>query len=314
MFKRFRYRRVDEETRMRYKETFLYKKDLILPVFIVNGTNTKREITSLPDVFHYSLDRLVPDLKELILKGLKSILVFGVTERKGIEQAFSNDGIIQKSIPVIKRHFPELEVITDVCLCSYTEDGHCHVGDNDATCEILAKIALSHATAGADIVAPSDMMDGRVHYIKSELLRHGLLKTGIMSYAAKFASSFYGPFREAANCTPKSGNRKTYQMDYSNSSEAIEEVMADIEEGADEIMIKPALAYLDIIQRVRKTIDKPIVAYNVSGEYNMIIQAIRSGYANEDIIHETVLAMKRAGADRIVSYFTPCLLEELSHG
>ncbi|MCK5157048.1 MAG: porphobilinogen synthase, partial [Spirochaetales bacterium] len=215
---------------MRYKETFLYKKDLILPVFIVNGTNTKREITSLPDVFHYSLDRLVPDLEELILKGLKSILVFGVTERKGIEQAFSKDGIIQKSIPVIKRHFPELEVITDVCLCSYTEDGHCHVGDNDATCEILAKIALSHATAGADIVAPSDMMDGRVHYIKKGLLKYGLRKTGIMSYAAKFASSFYGPFREAANCTPKSGNRKTYQMDYSNSSEAIEEVMADIEE------------------------------------------------------------------------------------
>ena len=325
-FKRFRFKRIDKNTRAKYQETLLNKSDFIWPVFLVNGRNIKQEISSMPDVFHFSSDVLIRELKPLVKSGLKSVLLFGVPEKKGIEQAYSPDGIVQKAIPLIKKTFPELEIITDVCLCSFTENGHCHIGDNDATCEILAKIAVSHAVAGADVVAPSDMMDGRVYYIREALTNmkspSPTLKKGecrrpgecsdhpkIMSYAAKFASNYYGPFRDAADCAPKSGDRKSYQMDYANSEEAMEEIAADIDEGTNSIIIKPALAYLDIISKARMKFSCPIVAYNVSGEYKMLKMAIENGDAKEEIIYETILSMKRAGADRIISYFTPHFLK-----
>jgi len=316
-FKRFRHRRIDEDTRKKYQETFLHNSDFIWPVFLVDGKNIKQEISSMPDVYHFSSDVLIRVLKPLVKSGLKSVLLFGVPEKKGVEQAYSENGIVQKAIPEIKKEFPELEIITDVCLCSFTENGHCHIGDNDKTCEILAKIAVSHATAGADVVAPSDMMDGRVYYIKEALtkmkspsppLRKGDCHPHIMSYAAKFASNYYGPFRDAADCTPKSGDRKSYQMDFANSEEAMEEIAADIDEGANSIIIKPALAYLDIIAKARMKFSCPIIAYNVSGEYKMLKMAVKNGDAKEEIIYETLLSMKRAGADRIISYFTPEIL------
>jgi porphobilinogen synthase len=317
-FKRFRNRRINEETREKNQETFLENSDFIWPVFLVDGKNVKHEISSLPDVFHFSTDILISELQTLVKLGLKSVLLFGVPEKKGVEQAFSPTGIVQKAIPKIKKLFPNLEIITDVCLCSFTEDGHCHIGDNDKTCQILAKIAVSHAVAGADIVAPSDMMDGRVYFIKKALkkmkspyppLRKGDFPPQIMSYAAKFASNYYGPFRYAANCSPKSGDRKTYQMDFANSQEAIEEISADIEEGANSIIIKPALSYLDIIAKAKMRFSCPIIAYNVSGEYKMLKTAIKNGDAKEEIIYETLLSIKRAGADRIITYFTPYFLK-----
>ena len=316
-FKRFRDRRIDEKTREKYRETFLNKSDFIWPVFLVDGKNIKQEIKSMPDVFHFSSDIFIREVEQLVKSGLKSILLFGIPESKGIEQAFSENGIVQKAIPKIKKEFPELEIITDVCLCSFTENGHCHIGDNDKTCEILAKIAVSHAKAGTDIVAPSDMMDGRVYYIKEALtkmkspsppLRKGDCHPQIMSYAAKFASNYYGPFRDAADCAPKSGDRKSYQMDYANANEAMEEIAADIDEGADSVIIKPALAYLDIISKARAMFSCPIVAYNVSGEYKMLKTAVKNGDAKEEIIYESLLGIKRAGADRIISYFTPEIL------
>lgn len=310
MFKRFRYRRIDEATRKKYRETELTTKDFILPLFIVEGNNIKEEIPSMPEVYHYSVDRVISDLKELIAKGLKSVVLFGVPDIKSIDSA--KDGIVHVAIKAIKKELPKLEVITDVCLCSYTEDGHCHIGDNDKTCELLAEIALSHAKAGADIVSPSDMMDGRVFYIKEKLRENGF-STPIMSYSAKYASNFYGPFRDAAECSPKSGNRKTYQMDYSNSNEALEEVDADIEEGAEYIIVKPVLSYLDIVNRVKGVTDLPIIGYNVSGEYRMIYESVKRGWANEDLIFETLISIKRAGCDRIISYFTPYILEKLAN-
>ncbi len=312
MFKRFRNRRVDEATRQKHREIFLQVSDFIWPVFIVSGNNIKTELEAMPGVFHYSVDRLLMDLAEYIQQGLNSILVFGVPENKGIEQAYASDGLVQTSVRVIKKAFPKLEVITDVCLCSYTKNGHCHIGDNDKTCEVLAKIAVSHAQAGADIVAPSDMMDGRVYYIKKALQENKLGKVKILAYSAKYASRFYGPFREAADCTPADGDRRTYQMDFCNSREAMEEIAADLEEGADQIMIKPAMTYLDIVAKAKNNFKFPIVAYNVSGEYVMIKNSIDTALNPPDIIFEILISIKRAGADRIVSYFVPDLLEKLN--
>lgn len=309
MFKRFRYRRIDEPTREKYRETFLYKKDFILPLFIVEGENIKEEISSMKNVYHYSIDRVIKDLKTLIGKGLKSVLVFGIPQIKGVDQAI--DGVVQRAVYKIREAYSELEIITDVCLCSYTEDGHCQIGDNDKTCEILAEIALSHAKAGADIVAPSDMMDGRVAYISDKLKSNGY-STPVMSYAAKYASNFYGPFRDAADCAPQSGDRRSYQMDYCNSNEALEEVMEDITEGASQIIIKPVLTYLDIVKRVKDKIELPVIGYNVSGEYKMLNEAVERGWVNEDLINETLISIKRAGCDRIISYFTPYMLEKLN--
>ena len=311
MFQRFRHRRKDEKTRLRYQEIFLKASDFIWPLFLVEGRGIKKKIASMPGVFHYSIDRLMKDLDKLILQGLESVLLFGVPEEKGVARAYHEHGLVQRAAAEIKRHCKSLEIITDVCLCSFTEDGHCHVGDNDRTCELLARIAVSHAEAGADIVAPSDMMDGRVHYIRKALEEHKFPHVGIMSYAAKYASSFYGPFRDAADCAPREGDRKTYQINPANSREAMEEIAADIEEGARSIIIKPALSYLDIICRARSRFDIPVIAYNVSGEYVMIRQMVHGRKANASIIEEILLSIKRAGADRIISYFTPYLLEKL---
>lgn len=310
-FKRFRSHRVDEPTRKKYRETFLNIDDFIWPVFLVDGKNISREISSMPGVYHYSVDALLSRLNDYAGKGLKSILLFSVPEEKKIELAYSENGIIQKSVPIIKKEFPGLEIITDVCLCSYTEDGHCHIGDNDKTCEILADIALSHAMAGANIIAPSDMMDGRVHYIKEKLIENNFHSTLILSYAAKYASKFYGPFREAANCTPAIGDRRSYQMDYCNSAEAMEEIAADINEGADQIMIKPAMCYLDIIAKAKIKFNIPLAAYNVSGEYLMIKESISNSTNTADIILEVLTSIKRAGADRIVTYFIPDIIKGL---
>lgn len=311
MFKRFRQRRRDETTRLKYRETFLKPLDLIWPVFLVEGKNIKEEIHSMPDVYRYSSDKLISALEKLVNLGLKSILLFGVPKTKGIEQSYSSSGIVQKAIPLIKNKFSQLEIITDVCLCSFTKDGHCHIGDNDKTCELLAKIALSHAKAGADIIAPSDMMDGRVYYIKKTLAENGFSKVKILSYSAKYASNFYGPFRDAASCAPKTGDRKAYQMDFCNSKEAMEEIDADIKEGADEVMIKPAMAYLDIISKAKAKFKVPIVAYNVSGEYVMLKNAVKYSTFKPEIIEEALISIKRAGADRIVTYFVPYILEKL---
>ncbi|MDD5686570.1 MAG: porphobilinogen synthase [Elusimicrobia bacterium] len=311
MFKRFRHRRINEKTRIKYRETFLYPSDFIWPVFLVRGKNIIQEIPTMNEVFRYSTDKLVEVLKILVDEGLKSVLLFGVPEKKGVEQSYAQDGIVQSAIPIIKRAFPKLEIVTDVCLCSYTANGHCHIGDNDETCEILAKIALSHSKAGADIVAPSDMMDGRVYFIKKALKINNLSDVKIMSYSAKYASNFYGPFRSAADCAPKIGDRKSYQMDTANVNEAMDEIRADIEEGADQIIIKPALGYLDVISKASNLFAIPIVAYNVSGEYQMIKCAVASKCCNSDIIEETLVSMKRAGADRIISYFTPYILKRL---
>lgn len=311
MFKRFRRNRADEETRLRHRETFLKKSDFIWPVFLVAGRGVAREIPSMAGVFRYSADRLIDVLGPLAAAGLKSVLLFGVPSEKGIEQAYSSDGIVQSAIPLVKKNFPALEIITDVCLCSYTPDGHCHIGDNDETCGVLADIALSHARAGADTVAPSDMMDGRVYFIKKALTENGFSGVKIMSYAAKYASNFYGPFRSAADCAPASGDRKTYQMDPANVNEALEEIAADMDEGADSVIIKPALAYLDVIAKARARFDIGIAAYNVSGEYQMLRRSVDGKIVAADVIDEVLVSIKRAGADRIISYFTPEVLDRL---
>jgi len=263
-------------------------------------------------VYHYSIDTLIKKLEFYTKKGLKSVLLFSVPDIKDVRHAYSKDGIIQKSVPVIKKEFPDLEVITDVCICSYTEDGHCHIGDNDKTCDLLADIAVSHAVEGADIVAPSDMMDGRVYCIKQKFKKNNYKNTQILSYSAKYASRFYGPFREAANCSPQIGDRRSYQMDYCNSIEAMEEIAADINEGADQVMIKPAMCYLDIVNKAKNRFKVPIVVYNVSGEYLMIKSSIDKGINPPDIILEVLTSIKRAGADRIITYFVPNMLKVLN--
>jgi porphobilinogen synthase len=307
--KRFRDRRVDEETRSRFRETRLEAGDFIWPLFLVEGRGVKEPIEALPGVHRYSIDVLLPELERLSHMGLRSILLFGVPSHKGVEGAYDPEGVVQKAIPKIKERLGDLEVMTDVCLCSYTEDGHCHVGDNDETCELLARVAVSHARAGADVVAPSDMMDGRVRWIREALDREGLRKKRIVSYAAKYASAFYGPFRHAADCAPKSGDRRGYQMDPANGREALEEIGADLEEGADAVIIKPALAYLDVVANTRAKYDCPVMAYNVSGEYAMLLEAVRKGIVPPAAVVETLLSIKRAGAHRIISYFTPAFLE-----
>ncbi len=304
-FRRFRTTRVDEKTRTAFRETVLYADDFIWPVFCVDGRGRKEEISSMPEVYRLSADVLIDTLYPLVEKGLRSVMLFGVPNSKGIEQAWNDSGIVQQFIPQLKEQFPELGIITDVCICSYSNDGHCHIGDNDRTGEILAKIALSHARAGADIVAPSAMMDGQVYYIRKELESEGFDDVKIMSYAAKFASSYYSPFRNAADCTPQSGDRSGYQMDPANGNEAMEEIEEDIRQGADSVIVKPALAYLDIVNRASDMFSVPVIAYNVSGEYSLLLKGVRDGLINEQVILETLLSVKRAGAQRTISYFVP---------
>lgn len=294
-----------------FRETSLSANDFIYPLFIVEGENIKKEISSMPSQFQFSIDRVLIECGELVELGIMAVILFGIPHEKDEKgtQAYAEDGIIQKTIRAIKAAYSELVVITDVCLCEYTSHGHCGAienGDvlNDQTLELLAMEAVSHAQSGADMVAPSDMMDGRVGAIRKALDSHGFENIPIMAYAAKYASAFYGPFREAAESAPQFGDRKTYQMDPGNSDEALREIALDISEGADIVMVKPALSYLDLIRRTKDTFNIPIAAYNVSGEYSMVKAAANAGWIDgEKVMMEILTSIKRAGADVIITYF-----------
>ena len=312
--------RADENLRRLTRETAVSKDDLIYPMFVVHGHDTAVEISSMPGCYQYSVDRLVTAAKELAAIGIPGTILFGIPESKDAfgSEAYADDGIIQQAVRAIKAAVPELLVITDVCLCEYTDHGHCGViqdGEvlNDRTLDLLAKESLSHARAGADIIAPSDMMDGRVGVIRAALDENGYEGTPIMAYSAKYASAFYGPFREAAESTPQFGDRRSYQMDPSNAREALREVALDIQEGADIVMVKPALSYLDIIRRVKDRFEAPVAAYNVSGEYAMIKAAAQQGWIDEKrVALEALTSIKRAGADMILTYFAKSVVEWLA--
>ncbi len=303
--------RRNETFRALIRETTLSASQLIYPLFVMPGKNKREEIPSMPGVFRLSVDQLKKEAEECLLLGVQSVILFGLPEKKdGVGSgAHAKDGIIQRAIKELKNKAPEMMVSTDVCLCEYTDHGHCgcligNTVDNDATLEILAKTALSHAQAGADMVAPSDMMDGRVAEIRAALDENNFEMIPIMSYAVKYASAFYGPFRDAANCAPQFGDRRSYQMDPANSREALREATLDVEEGADILMVKPAVAYLDIISKLKDEFDLPIAAYHVSGEYAMIKAAAEKGWIDGDkVMAETLLSIKRAGADIILTYF-----------
>ncbi len=313
VFPEYRPRRLrkNESLRALIRETQLSPAQFVYPVFIAPGKNTREEISSMPGVFRLSVDQLAKEAGECLELGVNSMILFGLPETKDAmgSGAHAKDGIIQRGIRELKNKAPDLTVITDVCLCEYTDHGHCGclIGDtvdNDATLEILAKTALSHAQAGADMVAPSDMMDGRVAEIRAALDEHNYDMVPIMSYAVKYASAFYGPFRDAADCAPQFGDRRSYQMDPANAREALREATLDVDEGADILMVKPALAYLDIISRLKDEFDLPIAAYHVSGEYAMIKAAAEKGWIDGDkVMAETLLSIKRAGADIILTYF-----------
>ncbi|RQD73966.1 MAG: porphobilinogen synthase [Candidatus Syntrophonatronum acetioxidans] len=293
------------------KETTLSLEDLVYPLFVVHGKGVKKPVPSLPGVYQYSLDCLLEEIKEGVSLGIKAVLLFGIPAYKDSKgsSAYDCEEVIQKAVRIIKDSYPHLLLITDVCLCEYTDHGHCGLVEegqilNDSTLELLVEAALSHAREGVDMVAPSDMMDGRVKAIREGLDREGFEKVSIMSYAAKYSSAFYGPFREAAGSSPSFGDRKTYQMDPANSREALKEVKMDIEEGADIVMVKPALAYLDVINRVKAETLLPVAAYNVSGEYAMVKAAVEKGWLEEEgIVEEILTGIKRAGADLIITYF-----------
>jgi porphobilinogen synthase len=293
------------------RETTLNIDDLVYPIFVIDGENKKEEIASLSGQYHYSVDRVNEEIKELKQLGIKYIILFGVPDEKDClgSDAYSRNGVVQRAIRKIREEYKDIFIITDICMCQYTSHGHCgilteegHV-HNDQTLDYLGRIALSHVKAGADMVAPSDMMDGRIGFIRNTLDENGYESTPIMAYSAKYASSYYGPFREAAHSAPSFGDRKSYQMDPANSSEALVEGQLDFEEGADILMVKPALAYLDIIRKFKDNFNLPIAAYSVSGEYAMLKLAIEKGLVKEDIILETILSIKRAGADIIITYF-----------
>lgn len=311
-FPDYRPRRLRRNATLRrmVRETHLRVDDLIYPMFSAFGTNIKKEISSMPGIYQQSIEHIVAEAKEVHQLGIPAVILFGIPESKDAvgSDAYSETGIIQNTIRAIKAEVPGLMVITDVCLCEYTDHGHCGVikegdVDNDATLELLAKEALSHVQAGADIVAPSDMMDGRVAAIRMILDDNGFDHIPIMSYAVKYASSYYGPFREAAESTPGFGDRRSYQMDPANRLEALREAAQDVAEAADFLMVKPALAYLDMLRELKDNVDLPLVAYNVSGEYSMVKAAAAKGWIDGDgVMMETLLGMKRAGADLIISY------------
>lgn len=302
--------RKNETIRNMVAETFVNPASLVYPMFVVEGTNVKEEIASMPLQYRFSIDKILEELSECVSVGIKSILLFGIPNEKDDKASSAYDccGIVQRAVMAIKSKFPDLYVITDVCLCEYMSHGHCGIikdgyVDNDSTLELLARTALSHVRAGADMVAPSDMMDGRVEAIRKILDDNGFENIPIMAYSAKYSSAFYGPFRDAANSAPKFGNRKTYQMDVRNSKEALLEVKLDLKEGADIVMVKPGLAFLDVLRDVVKISDVPVAVYNVSGEYAMVKAAAKLGYIDENaIIRETLIAFKRAGASIIITY------------
>ena len=294
-----------------FRETALSASDFIYPLFIVEGENVKKEISSMPSQFQLSIDNVLLECEELQYLGVGSVILFGIPNEKDEvgSGAYAADGIIQKATRAIKSRFPEMVVVTDVCLCEYTSHGHCGVVEdgyvnNDKTLELLAREAVSHAESGADIIAPSDMMDGRIGAIRGALDAGGFENIPIMAYSAKYSSAFYGPFRDAAESAPQFGDRKTYQMDFGNSDEALREIALDIQEGADVVMVKPALSYLDVIRRTKDNFNVPIAAYNVSGEYSMIKAAAERGWIDgERIMMEVLTSIKRAGADVIITYF-----------
>ena len=309
--------RANENLRRLVRETALSVNDLIYPMFVVHGNDTATEISAMPGCYQYSVDRLVAAANELATLGIPGTILFGIPASKdplGTE-AYAEDGIIQQAVRAIKDTVPDLLVITDVCLCEYTNHGHCGVIEanevqNDPTLELLVKESLSHARAGADVIAPSDMMDGRVGAIRDALDENGYENIPILAYAAKYASAFYGPFREAAESAPQFGDRRSYQMDPANAEEALREVALDIQEGADILMVKPALAYLDVIHRVKTEFQVPVAAYNVSGEYAMIKAAAHNGWIDEErVALEALTSIKRAGADMILTYFAKSVVE-----
>ncbi|WP_195999788.1 porphobilinogen synthase [Clostridium sp. 1001271B_151109_B4] len=311
MFRRGRRLRTNSVIRNLVRENSLSVDDFIYPVFVVEGNNIKREISSLKGNYHWSVDKLDELVKELNEANVKSVILFGIPEHKDCvgSEAYNDNGIVQKAIRRLKELDSNLYIITDVCMCEYTDHGHCgilddHNVDNDKTLVYLGEISLSHAKAGADMVAPSDMMDGRIGYIREVLDKNGFESLPIMSYAAKYSSAFYGPFREAAGSAPSFGDRKGYQMDPANSREAMAEIEADLNEGADVIMVKPAMSYLDIVKEAREKIHAPICVYNVSGEYAMVKNAGEAGLINEKLVAlEMLLSMKRAGAKMIITYY-----------
>ena len=313
IFPEYRPRRMRRNNTLRamIRETRLSPSQMIYPLFVMPGRGKREPVPSMPGVYRISVDQLKQEAAACLEVGIKSVILFGLPEKKDAvgSGAYAKNGIVQQAIKELKNSTPEMNVITDVCLCEYTDHGHCGclVGqevDNDATLELLAKTALSHARAGADMVAPSDMMDGRISEIRSVLDENDFHMVPIMSYAVKYASAFYGPFRDAADCAPQFGDRRSYQMDPANSREALREATLDVEEGADILMVKPAVAYLDIINRLRDEFDLPIAAYHVSGEYAMIKAAAEKGWIDgERVMAETLLSIRRAGADIIITYF-----------
>ena len=308
---RMRRLRSSESMRRLVRQTILSVDNFVYPLFVKDGNGLKEPIESMTDCFHFSPDTAAHEAKQVAALGIPAVLIFGLPKKKDEigSQAWAEEGVVQQAVREIKKAVPQLLVITDVCLCAYTKSGHCGVLkdnkiDNDSACELLAKVALSHAQAGADIVAPSDMMDGRVGYIRQCLEKNGFHDTAIMAYSAKYASAFYGPFRDAADSAPAFGDRKSYQMDTANSNQAMQEIALDIEEGADIVMIKPALCFLDIIHRVKQRFDCPIAAYNVSGEYMMLNAAAKAGLLDKkQAMLEMLYSIKRAGADIIITYF-----------
>jgi len=302
--------RSSENIRRLVRETVLTVNDFLYPVFVMHGRGESRPVEAMPGVANWSVDVCLRELEEVVALGLPGILVFGLPAAKDElgREAYSDDGIVQRAVRAVKEHYPELLVVTDVCLCEYTSHGHCGVVkdgavDNDATLELIARTAVSHAAAGADVVAPSDMMDGRVGAVRSALDGAGFSHIPVMAYSAKYASAFYGPFREAAGSAPQFGDRRGYQMDPANADEALREVWQDLEEGADIVMVKPALAYLDVIRRVKQETGHPVAAYNVSGEYAAVKAAAGHGWLDERrTVLEVLTGIKRAGADIVITY------------
>ncbi|MFC4556589.1 porphobilinogen synthase [Virgibacillus kekensis] len=319
-FKRHRRLRSTASMRSMVRENHLRMDDFIYPIFIVEGETIKNEVPSMPGVSQISLDYVKEEMQELLSLGIKAVMLFGVPAEKDEQGtgAFTENGIVQEATRLIKKEVPEMLVVADTCLCEYTSHGHCgvinnHDVDNDESLKLLAKTAVSQAEAGADIIAPSNMMDGFVAVIRHALDEAGYQNIPVMSYAVKYSSAFYGPFRDAAGSTPQFGDRKTYQMDPANRMEALREAESDIEEGADFLIVKPALSYLDIVREVRDNFHVPIVAYNVSGEYSMVKAAAQNGWINEkELVLEKLTSMKRAGADLIISYFAKDVAKWLS--
>ena len=322
LIKRPRRLRGGETLRKMVRETRMDKSSLIYPLFVMEGTGIQEEIPSMEGQYRYSLDRLPYKLEQLEKAGVSSIMLFGIPDHK-VEigsGAYAQDGIVQKALRCAKERFPEMYYVTDVCMCEYTSHGHCgvlcgHDVDNDKTLELLAKTALSHAQAGSDMIAPSDMMDGRVAAIRKELDQGGFSNIPIMSYAVKYASAFYGPFRDAAGSAPAFGDRKSYQMDFHNRREGMKEALMDIEEGADIIMVKPAMSYLDMVSEISKAVNVPVAAYSVSGEYAMVKAAAKMGWIDEErIIGEMAVGAYRAGAQIYITYFAEEIAKMMDEG